>query len=225
LLEKLNGNKSVEFTANNAYAVTIWAIKNANQYFDDQLIELFHELSTFDGVLNYKSNQRTWQKDGWRYARRDEKFTHYKLDYRIVVSRWKAIRSADEHRREYEGGLHKTAHELIADIIAVFSNLGFATYNSRSQEREWRGGQWQDWYHAETEEVLFQVKAYMNGNVHLRFMPEAIKAMNIEVGRLLKWVRTEEEAVQEMGYTPEEVKRYFNHNTKLLPSHVKLLGG
>jgi hypothetical protein len=225
LLEKLTGNTSVEFTASNAYSVVIWAIKNANQYFDDQLIDLFHELSTFEGVLNYKSNVKAWSKDGWRYRNRDQSHTHYTLDYRIVVSQGSAIRNEQWNSWEYPGNLSRTCHNLIADVVAVMSNLGFSTNSTSSLNREWTGGKWQDFYESNTEEVLFQAKAYMNGNLHFRFKPEAIMAMNIRVGRLLKWVRTEEDVVTEMGYTPKEARQYFNQTPYLLPSNVKLLGG
>lgn len=224
LMDQLTANRSVEFTAANAYAVVLWAIKNANQYFDDQLIQLFQDLSTFDGVLNYKSNQRTWKKDGWRYGRRDEDFTHYALDYRIVVQKYRAMKNEPYSDYEYPGELHKNCHEIIADVIAVLSNLGFSTYSPHSQDRGWTGGQWENWY-TNDENILFQVKAYKNGNLHLRFMPAAMMALNIEAGRLLKWVRTESDVVQEMGYIPAEVKKYFNHNAQIAAGSLPLLAG
>lgn len=224
LLNKLNRNASIDFTATNAYAVVLWAIKNANQYFDEQLTDLFFELSTFEGVENYASNQRTWIKDGWRYGNRERNNTHYKLDYRIVVSRWNAINKDRYDRWNYPGGLSNDCHHLIADVIAVFSNLGFQTYSQPSYDRNWSAGQWEDFYETNTEKVLFQVKAHLNGNLHFRFMPDAIKALNINAARLLKWVRTEADVVNEMGYTAAEAKKYFNRNIRILPDSVKLLG-
>lgn len=228
LLKKLTGTTAVEFTVTNAYSVVIWAIKNANQYFDSQLVELFYELSTFEGVLNYKSNVKAWNKDRWRYndgSGREQLNTHYVLDYRIVVSQYTAMdRERRNDRWEYPGGLYKSCHNLIADVVAVMSNLGFSTHSSSSLDRGWVGGQWEDFYETNSDKILFQVKAYMNGNLHFRFMPEAIKALNINAGRLLKWVRTEEEVVSEMGYTPQEAKEYFHRNIHILPSNVKLLG-
>lgn len=235
LLKKLTDNTSVEFTTSNAYAVVLWTIKNANQYFNEQLIALFRELSTFDGVMGYKSNEKTWGKDHWRYMsyseqdafrpsahRGEAKVSRYALDYRIVVSRYNAIDPRGSDRYEYPGGLNKFCHDLIADVVAVMSNLGFPTRSASSYQRTWEGGKWQDF---ETDlGVLFQVKAYMNGNLHFRFMPTAIMAFNIEAGRLLRWVRTEDEVVSEMGVTREDAKKYFKSNAQLLPSGVKLLG-
>jgi hypothetical protein len=223
LLRKLTANAKVEFTASNAYSVVLWAIKNANQYFDVQLTELFFELSTFDGVMNYKSNVRAWENDVWRYGNRECMNSHYVLDYRIVVKQYSAICTDKYSRYEYPGNLYKGCHNLIADVIAVMSNLGFQTHG-RSYNREWFAGKWQDFYTADGK-VLFQVKAYMNGNLHFRFMPEAIKALNINAGRLLKWVRTEEEVVTEMGYSAQEAKEYFHRNSHILSNNVKLLMG
>jgi len=221
LLEKLTRNTSVEFTASNAYAVVLWAIKNANQYFDEQLVDLFFELSTFEGVLNYKSNQRTWLKDGWRYGNR-EKNSHYSLDYRIVVCQYRAIKNEPYNDYEYPGNLHKNCHNLVADVIAVMSNLGFSIHSMGSLSRQWEGGKWQDFYGPD-DEILFQAKAYMNGNLHFRFMPSAIKALNVEAGRLLKWIRTEEDVVTELGYTRQEARQYFHSNAQISASNVGLL--
>ena len=221
LLDKLTANNSVDFTENNAYAVVIWAVKNANRYLDDQLVDLFHELATFDGVYNYKSNTKTWQKTGWRYN--GEEHTHYALDYRIVVSKRKAIKDEQWNSWEYPGNLHKSCHALIADIRAVLSNLGFSTHSTGSYNREWQRATWEDFYRSGSEDTLFQIKAFNNGNVHLRFMPDAIKSLNVQVGRVLKWINTEQEVVDELGYTPAEAEKYFNINQKLLVSSVKLL--
>lgn len=230
LLDKLTENTSVEFTAPNAYAVVLWAIKNARQYFDEQLIDLFKALSTFENALKYKSNIKTWAKDGWRYIHSTHpedahrKPTHFALDYRIVVAKTNAIQGGgyDYSHYYYTGNLKDTCHDLLADVVAVLSNLGFMTSSRPSVAREWVGGKWQDWYKG--DEILFQVKAYMNGNLHFRFTPAAIRALNIEAGRLLKWVRSADEVVTEMGYTQEEAEQYFNSNAYMLSNSVKLLG-
>ena len=242
-LDKLTGRTSIAFTANNAYAVVLWAIKNANKYYDEQLVKLFRDLSTFDGVENYKSNQRTWEKNAWRYSADDH--SHYALDYRFVVDKWAAIcNSGYEYEWDYPGNLHTSSHELIEDVIAVLYNLGFAcdfiTQADRekareaselvpqtvlpSRDRRWNAGKWQDFLDAR-DETLFQVKAHKNGNLHFRFMPEAIKALNVEAGRLLGWLKSPADVARELGYTPEESQRYFGSNLAITPSSIKLLAG
>jgi hypothetical protein len=217
-LDRLTGRTSIAFTASNAYAVVIWAIKHANRYYDEQLIKLFKDLSTFEGVLNYKSNQRTWERSHWRF--KEQNPTHYGLDYRIVVCKYAAIQNV-EYAYDYTNNLSRGCHELIADIIAVLSNLGFVTSSGGSLRRIWSGGVWQDFY--QNSEVLFQVKAYKNGNLHFRFRPEAIKALNVEAGRLLGWINTASDVVEQLGYSPEEATKYFNRSLQIGPSNIKML--
>jgi hypothetical protein len=222
-LERLTGRATIAFTSSNAYAVVLWAIKHANKYYDEQLIKLFRDLSTHDGVMNYKSNQRTWQKDGWRYSA--DKHSHYALDYRIVLHHHAAIKDENSYSAyECTGNLHKSCHELLDDVTAVLFNLGFTTYDTTTRNRTWVGGQWED-FHLDDGRILFQVKAYKNGNMHFRFMPEAIKRLNVEAGRLLGWIRSAADVVSELGYTPEEAKQYFSSSFHIAPSNVKLLAG
>lgn len=218
-VEKLTGRTGIAFTASNAYAVVIWAIKHANKYFDEQLITLFKALSVQDGIKNYKSNQRVWAKDRWRF--RNEEASHYALDYRFVVEGYKAI-CTDSYKLDYPNNLARDRHELIGDTIAVLGNLGFIHASSDSYQRHWVANQWQDFTNP-SGEVLMQAKAFMNGNVHWRFMPEAIKALNVEAGRLLGWIHTPDDVVAELGYTPEEAERLFMSSAKILPSSIKLL--
>lgn len=136
--EKLTGRVAIAFTASNAYSVVIWAIKNANKYFDEQLIKLFKELSCQDSVRNYKSNQRVWEKDAWRF--RQEEKDHYALDYQFVVDGHTAI-DKGSHSWDYPNGLHVQKHELIEDAIAVLGNLGFNHTTKGPRSRTWVGGQ------------------------------------------------------------------------------------
>lgn len=210
-LDKLLGQTVLAFTEGNAYSVVIWAIKNANQYFDRQTVDLFLELSTFDGVFNYVSNIRTWKQADWRFSRRhydDEGYkpTHYGLDYRIVLDRFSAIGGG----YEYPSGLAKHCHDTVNDILAVLFNLGFPASGARSLDREWIAGEWQNWYRlGNRNEILFQVKAHAKGTLHFRFAENAIKALNVEAGRLLGWLKDPGDVVEELGYTFEEAGKWF----------------
>jgi len=228
-LERLTGRTALAFTANNAYAVVLWSIKNANKYFDEQAVKLYRDLSTHEGVLRYKSNVRTWQKNDWRYSKHwdeeDRRPTHYALDYRIVIDGHSAIGTGESWQYDYPGNLHKGKHELIADIIAVLYNLGWQARGTRSTDRTWFSGEWQNWYQPNSTAVLFQVKAFKNGNVHMRFAPDAIKALNVEAGRLLGWLPSAEAVESELGYTAEEARRFFASTKMLTPRSVRLLEG
>lgn len=249
-LDRLTGQTAVAFTVSNAYAVVLWAIKAANAYFDGQVVSLFRELGTREGVSSYASNRRTWDEDAWRYNRYAEKYvdlggrerpSHYALDYRIVLPHHVAIYNTEFGQYDYPGDLHKSCHELIDDVIAVLGNLGFVVRPLRHQRqdkdtgawwpdqelvsraRAWQSNCWQDFTDV-AGDVLFQVKAFKNGNLHFRFKPEAIRAINIEAGRLLGWIRKPADVVTELGYTADDAERYFGSNQRLGRAAVKLLG-
>lgn len=237
-LDRIAGRTAIAFTGPNTYAVVMWAIKHANRYFDEQVVLLFRAITTFDGVENYASNRRVWQKrDGWRYHAED--MSHYALDYRIVISRYAAIRVEQFRDYDYPGGLHRGCHELLDDIRAVLGNLGylaqFADPEDKdayaeaeqgwklSRDREWLGGKWQDFYDA-AGKVIFQAKAFKNGNIHMRFMPDAIKALNVEAGRLLGWIQSPEDVVRELGYTEAEADRFYRSSLRIgVKEGVRLL--
>lgn len=220
-LEKLTGRASIAFTASNAYSVVIWAIKNANKYFDEQLIKLYKDLSTPENIKNYKSNQRTWQKDGWRYQR--EGHNHYMLDYRIVIQGYRAIQGDNDHSWDFPNGLHNNCHNLIGDTLAVLNNLGYPHSSPETRQREWIANSWQNFTNSKGE-ILVQAKAFKNGNVHFRFMPDAIKALNVEAGRLLGWLKNPQDVVSELGYSIEEAEKFFHSSQKILPSSMKCFG-
>lgn len=219
-LDRLTGRTAVAFTVLNAYTIVQWAIKSANLYFDTQLIQVFREFSTPEGVSNYVSNQRTWERDRWRYA--DDQFSHYALDYRVVLHHQSAIFHSDFGRYDYPGDLHRTAHERIDDLLAVFGNLGFLVRDVSSRTRVWTANRWEDFCGVDGE-MVFQVKGFLNGNLHFRFRPAAIKALNIEAGRLLGWLRGPADVVTELGYTREDADQFFGSHKGLLMSHIKFL--
>lgn len=106
ILRKMGDNVNIDFNEKNAYALVIWVIKNANQYYDEQLKEVFLKLSDPAYIKNYKSNQKTWEKDGWRYTKTH---TNYTLDYRIIVEK-------------YSNAYQQT---FIGDVEVIANNLGF----------------------------------------------------------------------------------------------------
>ncbi len=222
-LDRLTGQTSIAFTATNAYAVVLWAIKAANQYFDGQVVDVFRRLSTHDGVSRYVSNQQTWERDRWRYNLDPEKHAHYALDYRVVLHHYAAIFNREFGAYDYPGNLHTSCHETIDDLIAVFGNLGFPSKGAQSRVRVWHSNVWQDFTQPDGR-VLFQVKAFLNGNLHFRFDQRAIKALNIEAGRLLGWLRSPADVVTELGYTADDAEAFFGSNQRLGGSAVRLLG-
>lgn len=59
------------------------------------------------------------------------------------------------------------------------------------------------------------VRAFKNGNIHIKFDQSFMRRLNIEFGRLKGWVRDWSEAAQEMDIPAEEAKQGFNSLFKL----------
>ena len=210
LLDKLRASCNVDFSVDNAYAIVLWAIKNANQYIDEQLITLFKELSEPECVKNYVSNQRTWEKDGWRYMKN---YTHYMLEYRIITHRHQAIKQKDNYFSSFRNGLSVDCHSFINDIFTIANNLGFSNF-ANSYHRKWESNS-QEYFHAgrgDDEKILVAIRAFKNGNLHLKFDQKFIKTLNVEASRLLGWIKTPQDAVDEMGLSMDFVKAHFKSN-------------
>ncbi|TDA63607.1 DUF4942 domain-containing protein [Sulfuricurvum sp. IAE1] len=121
MLKTLMANTSIDFTATNVYSVVIWAIKNANQYFDQQMIEVYDQFISEEGLKFYKSNQH-FLKDTFRYCRSDldKKGIKYALDYRIVLHDY------PEYWESRDNVLSVKQITRINDLIIVAKNLGFS---------------------------------------------------------------------------------------------------
>lgn len=225
IVEKMSSCCNVDFSVKNAYAVVIWVIKNANQYIDEQLMHIFKKLSEPECVKNYKSNIKTWEKDGWRYHKGDH--SHYTLDYRIITHLYSAIeRETSYSSYGYENGLARDCHDFINDIITIANNLGFCTASwENSLQRQWRSNKQVDFDCTEGRQLM-AVRAFKNGNLHFKLDQKFIKTFNVEAARLLKWIKTPQEAADEMGYSVEFVKSCYRTNLLFGSSDgQKLLNG
>ena len=138
LLKTLQENLEVDFSANNAYMVVLWAIKNANTYYDQQLITAYEEMVNRESVLRYKSN-RHFSDDDWRFAKNN---SHYylndKLDYRIVCNSTSGI---DTGSWSYDAinGLSRSAYNYIQDLCTIAKNLGYEVLDG-PLETQWSSG-------------------------------------------------------------------------------------
>lgn len=216
LLKKLTEHTSVDFTASNAYAVVIWAVKNANVYFDKQLLDVYKWMTRPENVINYKSNQRMI-KDDWRYI---QDHTHYTLDYRLIFRCWQNFNSSTYSDYDYPKGLHKNTHGYINDILTIAKNLGFDV-NENTYSFEWSSGKSIDFTYQKGQ--FMNIRAYKNGNIHCKIDQEFMKKLNIEAGRLNGWVKSPKEAAEEMNIPLAEVVRFYNSNLQISAKNMPLL--
>lgn len=205
---------NIDFTASNAYAITVWAIKNADQYLDSQMIDTFNLMVDQASVINYKSNERVFKKNHFRYYSSDEsRHTHFKLDYRIVVERMGGLVSDKSYNRWSSiGGLSESAANFIDDLIVVARNLGFNS-DDEVKFHNFTSGSKEEFYCADKkgkEVLLMTVRAYLNGNLHIKFNQAFMLALNVEIGRLQGWIHNAQQAAEELDEKPEAVSKYFN---------------
>ena len=73
--------------------------------------------------------------------------------------------------------------------------------------------------------VFCNIKLYKNGNRHLKFDPNFMKKLNIEMARINGWIHDKREAQKEFNMTETEVERCWNKNFTInTNSGLKLLG-
>lgn len=230
MLNTLTSRTDVDFNNDNIYAVVIWVIKNANIYYDDQLINLVERMVEKANVILYKSNKKVFADEQWRYYRRPEELEQYSLDYRIILERVGGLASTvwiGESTRH--NGLKESAYYFILDILTVATNIGFDTTNrAKPSDFEWESNKGRDFYYydytKQKEVILMSVKAFKNGNLHIKFCPKFMVRLNIEFGRLKSWLKNAQTAADEMGVDIAEAAESFNSNFKLTNANLTQLG-
>ena len=71
--------------------------------------------------------------------------------------------------------------------------------------------------------LLFDVRAYQNGNMHLRLNQSFMLALNVEHGRLKGWLRTAKEATEELENP--KAAQYFTVNKQIVFDNPERLLG
>lgn len=216
MLDKMFAHTSIDFTWSNGYAVIMWAIKNANQYFDQQLTEVYYDMTDQENIKNYKSNTRILN-DKWRYGRND--FTHYTLDYRLVLNRRFCFSNDTYRKYDFPNGLHSSAHEFLGDICTIAENLGFNVVTN-SLSLQWEPGKKQEFF-LNDGTLFMDVRAYMKGTIHIRLNQDFMRKLNVEAARINGWVKSPEEFTIETGEM--YVSSLFGANYQL--KSLKLLEG
>lgn len=223
MFNKFQELQTVDFTIENIYPLILWVIKNANQYYDEQLIDFFKKLSNPESVIKYKSNERVFKRDEWRHSRfdSDANVSHYILDYRIVCD---TFYFGCNYSWKSEIDLYKS-QTIIDDICTIANNLGFEPVWKQNREyAEEYGKKYTIKCKLAKHGILFEYRVYKNGNVHFKFNKEFAKAMNVEVSRLLGWIRSKEDIKKEF---PTEMadgaEKYFKQNYTCIGCNTLLL--
>lgn len=221
ILNKLKEQTNIDFTKQNAYALIIWVLKNANIYIDKQLKDIYFEMADKENIRLYKSNKKLVE-DGWRFQKKEQH--HFKLDYRLVFRRYSCFDNSGYRTYDYPNNLYKDIHIFLNDISTIANNLGFENIDS-SYNFGWKAGKENIFLYGNLNNYkeFMRVRAYKNGNIHCKINQEFMKKLNIEMARLNKWVKDIKECANELEIDITEVENYFNCNRKLLKNDLKLL--
>ena len=228
LLDTLLAHTHVDFSAQNAHAIVIWVIKNANEYFDSQLIEVVEGLTEKANVKLYKSNLKTFGNEEWRYGSSPQELDRYQLDYRIVLERVGGLAVSDWGWDNPKCGLSKRAINFFNDLSTVAANIGFDIKSQKkADDFMWDTHVKNEFLYKNHktgfDEVLFEAKAFKNGNLHIKFNQAFICRLNVEFGRLKGWVKSSQEAATELNIPVEIAEEYFNTNLRLENNSFPLL--
>lgn len=223
-LESLRNKTVIDFTHGNVRSMLIWIAKWSRDYFDEQLIELFQTLAKKCNVRQYKSNHKVWVDDRWRYNGDKDPNSHYKVDYRLVVYMFNAINTS-EYAWDARNGLTSSCHDFLSDFVTIANNLGFHCI-ARSDRYQWSSGKKNELY-LDDGDILMDVKAFKNGNLHIRVSKRVMLAINVQAGKLLGWIHSAEEAVSELEPDAEDaayVAEAFQFTNQIEPSNLLRLG-
>lgn len=229
MLNKLNDSTHIDFSAANVHGLLSWVIKNCNNYFDSQLIDLVKRMTRQANVVRYKSNEKVFTHEDWRYGNQPD-IERYGLDYRIVLELHQAICVSQFMFEHTKSGLSDYAGSLLNDIATVANNLGFdTTGQNRAQDFSWESGKKMNFMFRDQktgkEAVLFEAKAFKKGTVHIKLNQRFACKLNTEFGRLMGWLRTAQDANEEMDVPMDIANDAFGSNLQLTANHAALLEG
>lgn len=208
LQRNLRDKGNIDFNADNIYMIILYVITNGNKYYNEQLIDLFLELTDAGNIKNYKSNQKTWKKEDWRYNKKE--YTHYTLDYRLIIAN-----NFDTY--------------ILNDLMIVANNLDFKVLDTQSIDYKKDGKSREIYFNnKDKEEVLFEYKCYKNNAIHIRVNKQFMKCFNIQVSKLLGWIKHKEDIIKEFDYdldiTDKDVDEYYNQqNLQISNNNIQLL--
>lgn len=214
----------IDFNRDNAYAIVLWVVKNANQYFDQQLVATHEAMVEFANIEGYRSNRRIFGTHGFRYDFvRDKTNVNYRLKvgHRMVLSHCGGIEN------NWKGtGLCERAAGFLGDLITVAANLGFRVIDPAPQDHAWKDSGAHVFRFANAEgkpEALFRVRAFRNQNMHIQFHPDFIHALNVQHGRLKGWLRDESHAAAELEIPLPVAARHFAAGFRLTGDALRLM--
>lgn len=230
--------EQIDFTLPNILAVVCWIVEHANSYTDSQIVEVFDHMVGDANITNYKSNAKVYKSNKWGYFR--ETPEKIKLNYRLVLG-WGGINNGKTFRCDKDR-ITLQAAEKMNDLMVMCRCLGFhgdpndvrlSHYGHYLEEKDsigrqkhtvyrWSSGKSEVFYDNEGQ-VMFEVKCFYNGNMHVRLAGHIALALNVAAGKLKGWIFTADQAAEELQ--DRKAAAVFNQSVRLGTESLPLLCG
>ena len=227
IMALMQDQTGIDFNRDNAYAIVLWVVRNANQYFDSQLIDTYERMVEFANIENYKSNKRIFQTHRFRYDWvRDKESINYRLKvgHRMVLNNCGGLEKCGYSSSR--NGLNNDAAGFLGDLITIATNLGFTVIDPMPREYEWNDSSAHVYRFRDAAgnvQSLFRVRAFLNRNMHMQFHPDFIHALNVQHGILKGWLRDDEHAAEELEIPVETARKHSASNYRLTGESLKLI--
>jgi len=111
--------------------------------------------------------------------------------------------------------------------ILVSSGRGGCHWNELFNNLSWESNAKKQFEYKDAstgdDKSLFDVRAFKNGNLHLKINPKFICRLNVEFGRLKGWLKSPKEAEVEMGIDVKDAMASFNSNLQITANNTLAL--
>jgi hypothetical protein len=210
ILERIKKNANIDFTIENIYSILTWVLENANNYVDSQIIDIFERLSYSDNIIKYKSNDKVFNKNQFRYYRGESDMGAFKLDYRLVIPGAGLDSSALSWGSER---LSNYGRNILMDLFVVARSFGYVM--DLGDDRLGYGGSWEgrksEEFFAHDGTLIVEAKPFKNGNMHIRLGQRFALLLNIAIGKLKGWIHNPQQAADDLQ-EPEAAEAYtYSH--------------
>ena len=223
----IDKSRDISVNVTNALIVTQMVINQANTYAEDQVKDFFYELSNPKFITKYKSNQKVFADNNWRYCTdSSNRPNRYTLDYRIIQPCLFRLRVNVVNR--FEG---YDVNTVLSDICTIARVLGMNVTaenqaDSMTKSDVCAGERITVNYRkigSDEDTELMAIKFFANQNQHVFLSQEFALRLNIYIGKILGWVTSVDDAFEEMavkGVDKETFVKAFN-STSTAPMQFK----
>lgn len=217
-LLKSISDSHMSFNAANIYSVVEFVIRSMSSKIEEQILEVYNDLISDANCTNYKSNQTVFVGNNFQMK------TASKLNYRIVLNKWRAIENG-YYSNERNKNLSYDCHNFLTDLCVIANNLGYEMDVNASYCRHWQSGKVEEFYATFNNEqvLLFTVKAFKNGNLHMKFDTVFNHKLNVIKGKYEGWIHSVNDVMSEFDVTEDEAAKLFEELPKLSVNVVSLL--